>query len=172
MPFTILITKNTSLPNTTTLSQQHLLEISQTWVPGGGAFGGVGGDEKLPLKAKVLHLSALHSSSHPSSPQGPSGSLLLCSGCGPRSSGNDSRHPARRTALAGAGEPCGERRGAAEKEASTPEMMPRRGGGSRREGSRGGAGASREGAQSPGPGLPPPLLAPAADLERLLREIC
>lgn len=73
LPLSILITKNTRLPTTTTLSQQHLLEISQTWVPGGGAFGGVGGDEKLPLKGKVLHLSALHSSSHPSSPQGPFG---------------------------------------------------------------------------------------------------
>lgn len=105
-------------------------------------------------------------------PRVPSGSLLLCSGGGPRSPGNDSRLPARWTVLAGAREPCGERRGAAEKEATTQQRMPRRGGGGRREGSRGGAGASKEGAQSPCPGLPPPLLAPAADPERLLREIC
>lgn len=99
-------------------------------------------------------------------PRVPSVFLLLCSGCGPRSSGNDSRLPARWTVLAGAREPCGERRGAAEKEATTQERMPRR------EGSPGGAGAAKEGAQSPRPGLPPPLLAPAADPEQLLRENC
>lgn len=69
-------------------------------------------------------------------------------------------------------EPCGEQRGAAEKEAAILEKMPRRGGGGRRKGSRGGAGASGEGAQSPRPGLPPPLPALAADPERLLREMC
>lgn len=87
-------------------------------------------------------------------PRVPSGSLLLHSGCRPRSSEAIPGLPADSSGW-GSGAPRSAA-GATEKEAAGRARMPRRGGGGRRDGSRGGAGASGEGAQSPGPGLPRP----------------
>lgn len=90
-------------------------------------------------------------------PRVPSGSLLLHSGGRPPKFRSDPRTP-READGSGWGyrEPRGAQRGLQKRKLQAGARMPRRGGGGRREGSRGGAGASGEGAQSPGPGLPRP----------------
>lgn len=107
---------------------------------------------------------------HPSTAQGPFGISPSPLWLSAPKFGSDSRLPARRAAPAGAGEPCGEQRGAAEKEAATLEWMPRRGGGGR--GKAPGRGRRiRGGGSVTGSWASPPLRAPAADPQPLLREI-
>lgn len=138
----------------------------------------MGGDEKLPSEGEVLHLSLSLSPPTLPLPRVPSGSPVFRSGGRPLSSEvipDSLRGGKHRLGLGSPSESGGgaEGGGGEEKEAATRERTPRRGGGGRREGSRGGAGASWEGAQSLGPGRPPPLPAQAEDPELLLLlEIC
>ena len=53
LPFSTLKNEKSADSPPAALSEQHILEISQTSVPGAGAFGGVGDGEKLRSEDKV-----------------------------------------------------------------------------------------------------------------------
>lgn len=95
-----------------TSRQQHLLEIGQTWVPGGVLQ--KEWDMGSNYHRRVKFSAFPQASSRPPTlplPRVPSGSLLLHSGCLPRSSEAIPGLPERRTALAGTWEPRGAQRG-------------------------------------------------------------